>query len=222
MTSACCYEATAICFNSHSGSEERRRYIGMFKIKSNQSKDTAAARRECQHKDTPVEWLSRANPETIKLSPCGHVMGVKDALIQEAILTATAMADDGPPCRGGPWSHSNIGASGREEIKKIRGLASRAPTPAEARAAVGKYAAERPEASFLRMHCESKRFRSDSAEDLMGEYKRRRASTSGSSLSGCMKRYSRGLVPGTETWEESKWASDWRANNSKSLAMRKR
>ena len=36
------------------------------------------------------------------------------------------------------------------------------------------------------------------------------------------KRYSRGLKPGAQAWEESKWASAWRARKFKSLAMRSR
>lgn len=179
-------------------------------------------RREEQHNFTPVQWLSGAEPGSVKVVSQGHVMSYDNALVQEAIMTAQAMRDGGPPCRGGPWSHSNIGSSGREEIAMVQQLAAGASDPASARKAVAAYASGRAEDSYLKMHCENKCFRSDSGEEFMGGYKKRRASTSGKSQSGCQKRYRAGLIPGSVEWERSKWASDWQANKARSLANRSR
>jgi hypothetical protein len=158
----------------------------------------------------------------VKLVPLGHVMGYETALIQEAILTAQAMGEGGPPCRGGPWSHSNIGSSGREEITKVQKLIAGASNVSAARKAVGTYVTGRPESSYLKMHCENNSYRSDSGENFMGGYMERRASTSGKSQSGYQKRKRAGLKPGTLAWEKSKWASDWKANKAASLAKRSR
>ena len=222
MSSACCYVASALCWDAHSGSKQQRRYYGVFRVKGNQTKESAGLRRQQQHNSTPVQWLSGAEPGSVKLVPLGHVMSYEAALIQEAILTAEGMGDGGPACRGGPWSHCSIGASGREEIKMVQKLAAGASDPSAARRAVGTYATGRPDSSYLKMHCENKSFRSDSGEDFMGGYKKRRASTSGKSQSGCQKRKRAGLIPGTEPWEQSKWASDWKANKAASLAKRSR
>ena len=222
MSSACCYVASALCWDAHTGSKQERRYCGVFRVKGNQTKQSAWLRREQQHNSTPVEWLSGADPGSVKVAPQGHVMSYESALIQEAIMTAEAMGDGGPPCREGPWSHSNIGSSGREEIAKVQQLVARASSPSAARKAVRTCAAGRPESSYLKMHCENKSFRSDSGEDFMGGYKKRRATTSGKSQSGCQKRYRTGLKPGSVAWEKSKWASDWEANKAASLAKRSR
>jgi hypothetical protein len=214
--------ASALCWDAHSGSKQERRYFGIFKIRGNQTKESAGLRRQQQHNSTPVQWLSGAVLGSVKLVPLGHVMGYGTALIQEAILTAQAMGEGGPPCRGGPWSHSNIGSSSREEVTEVQKLIAGASDLSAARKAVGTYATGRPESSYLKMHCENKSFRSDSGENFMGAYKERRASTSGKSQSGCQKRKRAGLKPGTLAWEKSKWASDWKANKAASLAKRSR
>ena len=147
-------------------------------------------------------------------------MSYENALIQEAIMTAEAIGDGGPPCRGGPWSHSNIGSSGREEITLVQLFAARASNPVAARTVVGTYSSGRLDTSYLQMHCENKCFRSDLGEEFMGGYKKRRATISGKSKSGCRKRYRAGLTPGSLAREKSKWASDWQANKAKSLTKR--
>ena len=204
MSAACCYMASALCYDSHTGSKQERRYCGIFRVKSNQSKESAALRRGEQHNTTPVKWLSGADPGSVEVVPQGHVMSYKNALIQEAIMTAQAMGDGGPPCRGGPWSQSIIGSVAREEIVTVQRLAARARDPGAAREAVGAYSAGLSEAGDLKTHCENRRFRSDSCEEFMGGYKNRRTQTSGRPQSGCRKRYRAGLIPGSLAWEMSK------------------
>ena len=134
---ACVYLLTAVLVLH--GERVVRRYYGIFKMRSGQTRESARQRREKAHLERPVKWLRGCDPWTLKMDAVGHPMGVQDALLQEAILTAQALDDDEGPVRGGPWANPYMGSLGREEAAKVRRLAARASSPAEAREQVLEY-----------------------------------------------------------------------------------
>jgi hypothetical protein len=134
---ACCYLITAVCLVH--GERILRRYYGIYKIRANQCRESARRRREQSHLEKPVKWLGAADLSTFEMVAVGHPMAVQQALLQEAILTAEAFGDKGPPCRGGPWSNPKIGQKGRDEITDVRRLARNAACPSDARQQVLEY-----------------------------------------------------------------------------------
>ena len=165
MVVACCYLLVATVLLPR-GVLQKRRYYGVFKVRQNQTRASAEARRLERHVATPVKWLKAAR--ALEMRSVGHLMSVEQALAQEAILTAEALADGGDPCRGGPWACPHINAQGHKEAARVRRLVGRIRDPPDRRAAVIEYARSLPEASYLRKHIEDAPFRSDTAEDRMG------------------------------------------------------
>ena len=211
MVLACCYLLTATVLLPN-GVREQRRYYGIFKVKANQTRTSAAAKRLERRIATPVKWLRLAIANTMQIHPIGHVMSLEEALTQEAVFVAQALNQGGQPCRGGPWSCPHVGAQGRKEAAEVRRLAARAPDAAAARASVIAYARELSEKSYLRKHIEDKSFRIDSAEEIMGPPARKRKKLS---PSGNNKRKRKGLKPGTAAYNAHKWGSDVVANRSR-------
>ena len=134
---ACCYLITAVCLVH--GERILRRYYGIYKIRANQCRESARRHREQSHLEKPVKWLGAADLSSFEMVAVGHPMAVQQALLQEAILTAEAFGDKGPPCRGGPWSNPKVGQKGRDEITDVRRLARNAACPSDARQQVLEY-----------------------------------------------------------------------------------
>ena len=146
MVVACCYLLVATVLSQRV--LQQRRYYGVFKVEQNQTRASAEARRLERHEATPVKWLKTAT--ALEMRSVGHLMSVEQALAQEAILTAQALADGGDPCRGGPWACPHINAQGRREAAHVRRLVGRIGDPAARRAAVIEYARSLPETYYLR------------------------------------------------------------------------
>ena len=145
---ACCYLITAVCLVH--GERILRRYYGIYKIRANQCRESARRHREQSHLEKPVKWLGAADLSSFEMVAVGHPMAVQQALLQEAILTAEAFGDKGPPCRGGPWSNPKVGQKGRDEITDVRRLARNAACPSDARQQVLEYCRKKTDISCLR------------------------------------------------------------------------
>ena len=89
MVVACCYLLVAMVLSQRV--LQQRRYYGVFKVKQNQTRASAEAKRLERHAATPVKWLKTAT--ALEMHSVGHLMSVEQALAQEAILTARALAD---------------------------------------------------------------------------------------------------------------------------------
>ena len=213
---ACVYLITGICLVH--GVKECRRYFGIFKIRANQTRESARLRRYQSHIERPVAWLKNCDASSMVMEAVGHPMRLADALVQEAIMIAAALEDGQGPVRGGPWAHPHLGENGRAEARAVGRLAGRAATPADARAAVLEYAMNLDEDSYLRMHCLDQQFISDSREGEQGRRPRKRRGKH--YQSGCQKRKSWGL----KGWAflRHKYGADVKRNMEKSLATRTR
>ena len=221
MSQACTYILTGRC--STSAGWEERDYVGVFRVKANQTRESARSCREMNHVGKPVKWMQQSDPDSLEMKVVGHTMTVQEALVQEAILTASRYTSGTVPVRGGPWAHPHIGVAGRQEIKAVNRISARAENPAAARRAVLEYATSLSETSYLHMHCWNKPFRSDTAEALMsarGGARRRR--TSGPSQSGARKRHRWGLTPGSDEFMRHKFGADVALNRANDLAKRSR
>ena len=213
MANAYVYLLTATC--DVNGAQQERRYIGTFKVHGNQTKESARRLREEYHRTLPVAWLRSASADSMNMQPIGHCMRLQDALLEEAIQSATAFTDGGAPCRGGPWAHPHIGAKGLAEANTVRRLTSQATSPKEARGAVMQYAQGLGEKSYLRKHCLDLAFSKDSAENHMAPPRPPKRRSSGKSQSGNRKRQSWGMRPGTAKYNRHKWGSDVKANRKR-------
>ena len=138
MVRACVYEVTATC--DVSGVKTLRRYFGVFKVFSNQTRESAQQSRERRHAERPVAWIRGADPATVSLRAIGHPMELERALAAEAIMTADSFEDGGAPSRGGPWSHPRLGSVGIAEAAEVHRLASFAGSLEEARQSVLSFA----------------------------------------------------------------------------------
>ena len=145
---ACCYLITAVCLVH--GERILRRYYGIYKIRANQCRESTRRHREQSHLEKPVKWLGAADLSSFEMVAVGHPMAVQQALLQEAILTAEAFGDKGPPCRGGPWSNPKNGQKGRDEITGVRRLARNAACHSDARQQVLEYCRKKTDISCLR------------------------------------------------------------------------
>ena len=166
------YLMTGMCLVH--GVMECRRYWGIYKVRANQTRESARLRRFQSHTEKPVAWLRNCDKDTLKMEAIGHLMCLADALVQEAIMAAAGLEDGNGPSRGGPWAHPHLGDKGRAEAKQVARIAGRASTPAQARAAVLEYAMTLGEDSYLRMHCLDQNFNSDSHETEQGTRPRKR------------------------------------------------
>ena len=210
---AICYVCTAEVASKHG--KETRRYIGVTKLRGRPS-HAAAAAREQRHAETPVKWLAAADASTLVLRPCGHAMAVEQALAQEALLTAQALFDGGPPCRGGPWALPWIGVRGRAEARAVYELWCQASDDAAARAAVLEYGQGLGVSSYLRLHLADAAFHTDSAAVQMGERAPLRTSgPSGRSRSGHDKRLRKGWAYTSAEHVGHKWGSLVTLNRSR-------
>ena len=180
----------------------------MFKVRGNQSKDSARKCRERRHLERPVQWLSSADPHTMHMTCVGHVMDHQMALVEEAILSARGVLDGGDPCRGGPWAGGYLSDISLASAREVKRRAARAPTPAAARESVLEYALRLDDDSPLKKHVLSRLY-TDSAERKMAPPRGRK-----SYLSGNQKRVRWGLAPGTATYNLHKWGADVEANRA--------
>ena len=215
MVLAVLYLLTATCYVQ--SREEERRYYGVCQVNANQTRQTATARRLSYHKSHPVAWVKHALPDTMGISPLGHCMSMQSALVEEAIRTARAFVDGGDAVRGGPWCGPHVGSVGRSEMGAVRRIAERAVDGAEARAGVLAHAAGLSESSGLRKHCENLRFGRDTAP--FGPARKARWSKRRKYPSGCEKRKSAGMTPGSWAWEDHKRGSDVAANRARNNAQ---
>ena len=213
---ACVYLMTGMCLVH--GVREWRRYWGIYKIRANQTRESARSRRFKNHVTRPVAWLKNCDASTMRMEAVGHPMGLADALVQEAIMAAAALEDGQGPSRGGPWAHPHLGDTGRAEAKAVSRIAGRASSPAQARADVLEYAMSLDENSYLRMHCMDQQFKSDSHETEQGRRPRTRRGKR--YQSGYQKRKSWGLKGWAFLYH--KYGSDVEKNQRSSLATRTR
>ena len=214
---ACVYLMLGTCLVH--GEKVVRRYYGIFKMRSNQTRESARRRREESHWQRPVKWLRGADPWSLRMEGVGHPMNERDALIQEAILTARGLDDGGGPVRGGPWSNPHMGNTSRDEAAKVKRLAANAESPAEARRNVLEYAESLDDDSYLRRHCLDLRFYTDSHEEEQGAPKRKRGKGK-RYHSGNIKR-KRWLLTGAAK-QRHKYGADVEVNRQSMLAMRSR
>ena len=203
----CVYVLTAVCM--YQGQKVARRYYGMFKIRSSQSKKSARSRREWKHVENPVAWLSSSDPHTVHMTCVGHAMDYQMALVEEAIQTAYGLVDGGAPCRGGPWAGGHLSDVSLGLAAEVRRRAARAPTPAAARTAVLEYALGLDDASPLKKHVLDHCY-TDSAERRMAPPRRGRSYQSGNA-----KRIRWGLTPGSAQYNQHKWGSNVQLNRER-------
>ena len=217
---ACVYMLSAVCVVA--GAKEVRRYIGIFKIRKNQTRESARKNREKHHAVLPVEWLRQSDPATVTMRAVGQPMRVEEALLQEAIDTAHALVDGEGPVRGGPWANSCIRQRSLGEADQVRRLVAMADSREDARQLVLDYALSLPEDSYLRQHCLDLTFSSDSQESQRTHFsaKERANRINGRPYSGSQKRKHRGLVG--DKFELHKWGADVVENKRRSLAQRSR
>ena len=217
---ACVYILSAVCVVA--GAKEVRRYIGIFKIRKNQTRESARKCREKHHADQPVEWLRQSDPSTVTMTAVGQPMSVGQALLQEAIDTAHALVDGEGPVRGGPWANACIRQRSHGEAAQVRRLVAMADSREDARQLVLDYALSLPQDSYLRQHCLDLTFSSDSQESQRAHFsaKERASRCIGKPYSGSQKRKHRGLVG--DEFEMHKWGSDVVENKKRSLAQRSR
>ena len=210
---AICYVCAADVVSKHG--KETRRYIGVTKLRGRPAHVAAAARKH-RHAETPVKWLAAADASTLVLKPCGHAMALQQALAQEAILTAQALFDGGPPCRGGPWALPWIGVRGLAEARAVYKLWQQASDDVSARASVLEYGLGLAVSSYLRLHLANASFHTDSAAARMGERAPRRTSgPSGRPLSGHDKRLRKGWAYASAEHRGHKWGSLVTLNRSR-------
>jgi len=217
---ACVYMISAACIVD--GTKTMRRYIGVFKIRKNQTRESARRKRAKEHMEQPVEWLRSSDPTSVDMTAVGQPMSIGQALLQEAIDTAHALVDGDGPVRGGPWANSRMHERSYDEAAQVRRLVAQADSRADARQLVLDYAVSLPEDSYLRRHCLDLKFASDSQESQRSHFTaaERAQRMKGRSYSGCQKRKHRGLVG--EAFEMHKWGADVATNKRRSLAKRSR
>ena len=193
MAFAIVYLLSATCYVNNQ--DEKRRYYGVCKVYANQIAESAVAARLAYHVSHLVDWMKHSIPETMTITPLGHVLSKQNALAEEAIRTAHAFMDGGDPVRGGPWSRPHVGSVGRSEMKAVCRKASRAEDAAAAREAVLAYVSNLTDTSPLRRHCENLKYGRDTAP--FGGARKKEWSQRRGNLSGCQKRKNRGMVPGS-------------------------
>lgn len=202
MNLAVCYEATAEVMGESGW--EWRRYFGACKVYRNQSVSSAVACRKKLHKKKPVKWFAAMRVGTLGLVPRGRALTLKHALAQETVLTARAMGDGGPACRGGPWAAPCISQASRAECAEVQRRCKRAANDGIARDLVATYGRSLGEKSYLRMHLANVAFRRDTAATQMGP-PAARTKQSGPSDSGHDKRLRWGWAYSDEQHKVHKW-----------------
>ena len=215
MVLACVYLLAATCYIEHQ--DQNRRYYGVHKVNANQTPVTASACRLSYHKSHPVTWMKHAIPDTMNITPLGHCMTLKNALAEEAILTARAFVDGGDDVRGGPWSGPHVGSVGRSEMAAVRRVANREDDAAAARVAVLSHGDTIADASPLKRHLDNLKFGRDTAP--FGAARKKKWSTRRKGPSGCEKRKRAGMKPGSGNWEYHKWGTDITANRATANAI---
>lgn len=84
-----CYVLRFVTF-----AREHREYYGVTELRRSQDQDEACQVRKKYHLLKPLGCMARGVADSFEIRPLGRPLSEENALLQEAILTATAMEDD--------------------------------------------------------------------------------------------------------------------------------
>ena len=110
------YQVYHLRFNTVRGTA--RHYVGVTRVRGDETPGAALLRRRNWHLRSPVAWLKCADMSSVHLESVGAPQKKGRALADEAIEAARQIEGDPRRCRGGPWSLP--GALSAQHAREVR------------------------------------------------------------------------------------------------------